>query len=84
MPDIKIGTVEKVYTHPIIGKAFILAISQALIFGDRIHNFLLNSNQMRSHGFTVSDVTKKYYRSSAHAIIATVDDNGTKPPYHLG
>lgn len=78
MPDIKVGTVETVYTHPTTGEAFILVINQALIFGDKIQNSLLTPNQMRSNGVTVSDVPKQFDSSSAHAIIATVDDNGEK------
>ena len=35
---------------------------------------------MRANGVTLSDVPKKFDRSSAHAIIPTVDDSGDKVP----
>ena len=68
IPDINIGTVEMVYTHP----------STGFIFEDNMINYLLTPNQMRSHGVIVSDAPKRFDCSSSHAIIATVGDSEYK------
>ena len=78
MPDMKIGTIETVHTHPSTRQNFVWILNQDLIFRDRIHSSIFTPNQMKAHRVIVSDVPKEFDRSSAHTIIATVDDRGDK------
>ncbi|MGH3053527.1 MAG: hypothetical protein ACRDL7_00940, partial [Gaiellaceae bacterium] len=55
IPVIKAGTA---YNDPITGVTYILILSQALYFGDRMSNTLICPNQLRANGLIVDDVPR--------------------------
>jgi hypothetical protein len=53
--DVPIVTGATAYTDQHTGQVFISVINEALWFGDRLSNFLINSNQLRYAGVLVQD-----------------------------
>ena len=74
--EVPIGSVLTAYTHPSTGECFILRFNEALIFGNRLQSSLINPNQIRAHGATVSDVPKQFDRTSTHSIVGIDDRKG--------
>jgi hypothetical protein len=68
LKDIPIASVVTVYDDPTNGRAVFLVIHEALYFGDKISQTLLNPNQMRAHGVTVDDTPRQFDATSEHAI----------------
>jgi hypothetical protein len=58
MEEIPIVKAALAYNHPTTGETYILTFGQALYFGSKIRNVLLNPNQMRQNGLEVDDVPK--------------------------
>ena len=74
--EVPIGSVLTAYTHPSTGECFILRFNEALIFGDRLQSSLINPNQIRAHGATVSDVPKQFDSTSTHSIVGIEERKG--------
>ena len=74
--EVPIGSVLTAYTHPSTGECFILRFNEALIFGDKLKSSLLNPNQIRAHGATVSDVPKQFDRNSTRSIVGIEEHKG--------
>jgi hypothetical protein len=66
--DVKIGTVATLWIDPQTGRSYILIIHEALYFGDRLPETLINPNQLRAHGLKVDDVPKQFDSMSSHSI----------------
>ena len=79
--DIPIATVATMWTDPKDGQQYILIIHEALYFGNRLPNTLLNPNQMRANGLQVHDVPRQFDSQSDHAIIAPKE--GVRIPLSL-
>ena len=73
--EVPIGTAATAYVHPKTGETIILVFNEALIFGDKLKSSLINPNQMRSHGVTVSDVPKQFDIKSTHSITGLDERN---------
>jgi hypothetical protein len=58
MEEIPIVKAVFAYDDPKTGETFILTFGQALYFGSKIKNALLNPNQMRSNGVEVDDIPR--------------------------
>ena len=71
MEEIPIVKAAFAYDHPTTGETYILTFGQALYFGSKIRNALLNPNQMRRNGLEVDDIPKHLspkHRESSHSI----------------
>jgi hypothetical protein len=67
--EVKIASVVTAYNDPITGDTLFLVIHEALYFGDRLPQMLLNQNQIRYHGNKkVHNVTKQFDLDLQHAI----------------
>jgi hypothetical protein len=70
LQDIPIVKAALAYDEPESGENIILIFNQALHFGNKLPNILLNPNQMWSQGLTVDDCPKHLSRGkSTHSII---------------
>jgi len=65
---VKIATVATLWEDPRDGQSYILVIHEALYFGDRLKQTLLNPNQMRANGLIVEDVPRQFDNNSSHSI----------------
>lgn len=72
--DIPIATVATAYDCPVTGKTYVLIINEALYFGDKMRNTLLNPNQLRTNGIQVHDCPKQFDPSSRHSILIPATD----------
>jgi hypothetical protein len=68
LKNVKIASVVTAYDDPITGDTLFLVIHEALYFGAKLPQTLLNPNQLRSHGNRVHDVPKQFEPDSKHAI----------------
>jgi hypothetical protein len=68
LKEIKIASVVTAYDDPLTGDTIFLVLHEALYFGDRLPQTLLNPNQIRYHGNKVHDVPKQFDPDSQHAI----------------
>jgi hypothetical protein len=66
---IPIATVGTVWTQPTTGDSYLLVINQCVLFGPRLKNSLICSNQLRAHGVVVHDTPTQFDPKSKHAII---------------
>ncbi len=69
LPDIPIVKGAVAYDNPETGEVIILKFNQALYFGNKLSQILLNPNQMRSCNIIVDDVPKHLSTKSTHSII---------------
>jgi hypothetical protein len=67
--DIPIATVATLWNDPDDGQPYILVIHEALYFGEKIKDTLLNPNQLRANGLIVEEVPCQYDEQSRHSII---------------
>lgn len=67
--DISVATVATLWTDPKDGSPYILIIHEALYFGDRLAESLLNPNQLRANGLVVEDVPRQFDNNSSHSIV---------------
>ena len=58
--DVKIGTVATLWIDPETGRSYILIIHEALYFGERLPETLINPNQLRANGLQVEDVPRQF------------------------
>lgn len=70
MEEIPIVKAALAYDDPMTGETFILMIGQALYFGDKLKDVLLNPIQMRANGVIVDDVPRHLSpnHSSTHSL----------------
>jgi hypothetical protein len=71
MEEIPIVKAAFAYDDPATGETFILTFGQALYFGSKIKNALLNPNQMHSNGLEVDDIPRHLsprHKESTHSI----------------
>ena len=66
--NVPIATVATLWQDPISGIPYILIIHEALYFGDRICDTLLNPNQLRANGLIVEDTPVQYDATSRHCV----------------
>ena len=64
------------YIHPFSGESSIIIFNEDIIFGDILKSFLIDSNKIRAHGATVSDVPKKFDKTSYYSIVGVDDKKG--------
>ena len=72
-----LGTIEEVtirtivisYVPPTLGELFTLILHEALIFESTLKSSLVILNQMRAHDGTVSDVPRKFDKTSTHFLL---------------
>ena len=69
MQDIPVATVATAYDCSVTGKVHILVINEALYFGDKMKNTLLNPNQLRANGIQVNDCPKQFDPTSRHSLL---------------
>jgi hypothetical protein len=50
------------------GEIVVLVINQALLFGDRLPNSLINPKQLRAYGHVVEDAPRQFSSNSTHSI----------------
>jgi hypothetical protein len=58
LEDIPIVKAAVAYDDPLTGETLILIIGQALYFGDKVQDILLNPNQLRANGAIVDDIPR--------------------------
>jgi hypothetical protein len=72
MPEVPIVKAALAYDHPDTGETFILILGQALYFGQKLSNCLINPNQLRANGIIVNDIPQHLARRagilSTHSI----------------
>jgi hypothetical protein len=56
------------WIHPDNGQPYILAIHEALYFGNQVDVTLLNPSQLRANGVKVEDVPRQFDPTSSHSI----------------
>jgi hypothetical protein len=61
------------------GEVVVLVLNQALLFGDRLPNSLLNPNQLRAFGHVVEDAPRQYDPNSSHSIKLLDDEEVVIP-----
>uniref|UniRef100_A0A7S4ELG1 Uncharacterized protein n=1 Tax=Pseudo-nitzschia australis TaxID=44445 RepID=A0A7S4ELG1_9STRA len=74
------------WTDPESGVVWILVFDEALYFGDKVRNSLINPNQIRSHAFNkVDDTPRQFDPNSNHGItfVSDVDDKTLFIPLHM-
>ena len=64
---ILIATVATVWDDPATGQPYILIIHEAMYFGSKLFNTLLNPNQIRANGVEVHKVPRQFNKQSKHA-----------------
>ena len=64
---IPIATVATVWDDPATGQPYILIIHEAMYFGSKLSNTLLNQNQIQANGVEVHDVPRQLDEQSRHA-----------------
>ena len=65
--EIKIGSAATAYACE-DGEIVVLVVNQALLFGDRLPNSLINPNQLRAYGHVVEDTPRQFNSESTHSI----------------
>jgi len=70
---IPIAKVATLYRCERTGMEYILMINKALYMGDKARGTLLNPNQLRANGVTVSDAPKQFDKNSTHSITANTE-----------
>ena len=75
-----IGSAGTVWRDPSDQQDYLLVLHQALFFGDSSTDTLLNPNQMRANGLTVSDCPRQFDPTSTHSITVPQE---TGPPLHI-
>ena len=55
VPNVPVAQVATAFIHPTTHETFILIINEALYFGSTMDHSLINPNQIRSYGISVSD-----------------------------
>lgn len=75
--NIPIGTVIYAVEDPKDGRTVLLVMHEQLIFGDRLETSLINPNQLRNFGLTVSDTPRQFDRNSTHSISVPRGENET-------
>ena len=78
---VKIAMVATLWEDPKDGQLYILLIHEALYFGDRLQQTLLNPNQLRLHGLTVEEAPRQFDPKSSHLI--HLPQGGISIPLHL-
>jgi hypothetical protein len=68
LKDVKIASFVTAYDDPITVDTLFLVIHEALYFGAKLQQTLLNPNQLRAHGNKVHEVPKQFDIDSKHAI----------------
>ena len=68
MANIDIGTVATIWDCPTTGISYMVIISEALCFGNKIADTLLTPNQLRANRIKVDDVPKQFDPKSRHSI----------------
>jgi hypothetical protein len=81
MKDVKIASVVTMYDDAVTGDSIFLVILEALYFGKKLHQTLLNPNQLRNHGNHVHDVPCQFDNNSKHSI--TIPAKGLNLPLAL-
>mmetsp|Transcript_28219 Transcript_28219/g.59108 ORF Transcript_28219/g.59108 Transcript_28219/m.59108 type:complete len:165 (+) Transcript_28219:709-1203(+) len=74
------------WTDPECGVVWILVVNEALYFGDKLKNILINPNQIRFHAFNkVDDTPRQFHPNSTHGItfVSDVDDKTLFIPLHM-
>jgi hypothetical protein len=77
--DIPIDKAAFAYDDHNTGETLIVVVNQALYFGDKLSNVLLNLNQVRAHGLTVNECPKHLSRGKSEHAIITKDGSHTFP-----
>mgnify|MGYP001233249372 CR=1 FL=1 len=63
------------YLPTLPGEQLILECNEALVFGDRLKSSLINPNQLRANGVTVSDISRQFDKKSTHSTLG-IDQRG--------
>jgi len=80
--DVPIVKAAVAFDHTDNGRTTILVINQALYFGDKLDNILLNPNQLHYHGLVVDNVPKHLSNGkSTHSIL--VEEANLRIPLKL-
>jgi hypothetical protein len=74
--DVKIASVVMVYDDPKTGDSIYLVLHEALYFGDKLPQTLLNPNQLQYAGNHVYDVPQHFDPYSKHAVVIPKFDLG--------
>ena len=67
LQKIKIGSAATAYACK-DGEIILLILNQALLFGNRLPNSLINPNQLRAYGHVVEDTPRQFNPESTHSI----------------
>eukprot|EP00532_Pseudo-nitzschia_australis_P003685 CAMPEP_0168199424 /NCGR_PEP_ID=MMETSP0139_2-20121125/22410_1 /TAXON_ID=44445 /ORGANISM="Pseudo-nitzschia australis, Strain 10249 10 AB" /LENGTH=154 /DNA_ID=CAMNT_0008124401 /DNA_START=647 /DNA_END=1111 /DNA_ORIENTATION=- len=74
------------WADPESGVVWILVFNEALYFGDKVRNSLINPNHIRSHAVNkVDDTPRQFHPNSTHGItfVSDVDDKTLFIPLHM-